>query len=75
LFYVAITRAKDTLILSSVTALPLVTAHNAGIPPGPIYKRGGETYTRLVASPFLTELGPTAPPAIAGADWRAQLAF
>lgn len=75
LFYVAITRAKDTLVLSSVTSLPLRTARQTNIPPASIYRRQGETYARLAASPFIAELGPSAPSSQRGSDWRASLAF
>jgi superfamily I DNA/RNA helicase len=75
LFYVAITRAKETLVLSSVTQLPLSVALRANISPVGVFRRQGETYARLTASPFIAELGPSAPQAIRGSDWRAALAF
>jgi superfamily I DNA/RNA helicase len=73
LFYVAITRAKDTLILSSVVRLPLATALQANIPPVGIFNQLGIAYARLAASPFLAELGQAAPRAVRGTDWRAAL--
>jgi len=73
LFYVAITRPRDALILSSVVRLPLATALQANIPPVGIFKQDGETYARLAASPLLGELGPEAPSTVKGTDWRATL--
>ena len=71
LFYVAITRAKDTLILSSVTTLPLATALQCGIAPARILTLAGEKIARIAATPFLAELGPRLPASVRGADWRA----
>lgn len=73
LFYVAVTRAKDTLILSSVVRLPLATALRANISATGIFKRNGESFARLAASPLLSELGPEAPRTMKGTDWRTQL--
>lgn len=75
LFYVAITRAKETLVLSSVTELTLKIARRANIPSSKVYRRNGETYARLSASPFIGELGPSAPAAVKGTDWRTTLRF
>src|SRR5437773_969735 len=77
LFYVAITRAKHTLVLSSVTQLPLRVALKANIPPSGVFRDEGEPCARLAASPFIEELGPTPPRprAIRGSDWRAALTF
>ncbi len=77
LFYVAITRAKDTLVLSSVTQLPLRVALRANIPPSGVFRKEGEPYARLAASPFIEELGPMPPRprAMRGSDWRAALNF
>lgn len=73
LFYVAITRARDALILSSVVRLPLATALKANIPPASIYNQQGVAYARLAASPFLAELGQASPNAVKGTNWRAAL--
>ena len=75
LFYVAITRAKDTLVLSSETQLPLKVALKANIPPASIFRQQDEMYARLAASPFIAELGPSAPLAVRGSDWRMLLGF
>jgi DNA helicase II / ATP-dependent DNA helicase PcrA len=75
LFYVAVTRTRDTLILSSVVRLPLAAALRANIPPVGIFKLGGEAFARLAASPLLSELGPDAPQTVRGTDWRTQLSI
>jgi len=75
LFYVAITRATDTLVLSSVTELPLGSALAAGIATAKLFWRGGERFARIVASPFLAELGADAPKSITGAQWRTNVGF
>jgi DNA helicase-2/ATP-dependent DNA helicase PcrA len=58
LFYVAITRATHTLVLSSVTQLPLADAHRMGA----IVRFNGATIT----SRFVSELGPDRPAAVRG---------
>jgi len=62
LLYVAVTRARRTLILSSITQLPRKLAHRIGIP----LNRGRSASGRTIASRFLRELGPTRPQSILG---------
>lgn len=62
LFYVAITRTRLTLILSSVTQLPRDLAHRMGARVG----RGGPRHANTIASQFLDELGPSRPAAVLG---------
>jgi len=62
LFYVAITRTRQTLVLSSVTRLPLADAYRMGA-----QVRGGGNHAPTIASRFLNELGPSRPPATPGA--------
>lgn len=57
LFYVALTRTTETLILSSVTNIPVQQAYQMGL---------GVAGGRVQASRFVTELGPTRPNPIAG---------
>jgi DNA helicase-2/ATP-dependent DNA helicase PcrA len=64
LFYVAITRAEEVLVLSSVTRLPREFAHKIG---AIVTGYGGTIATR-----FLAELGPSAPPPSTGATWQAR---
>ncbi len=58
LFYVALTRTTETLILSSVTHIPVQQALQMGLGVA-----GGQVQT----SRFINELGPTRPAPIAGA--------
>ena len=61
LFYVALTRARKTLILSSVTNLPTSEAHRIGMS---VRGRGWRVGTQT--SCFIDELGPTQPDPILG---------
>ncbi|MCL6506480.1 MAG: ATP-dependent helicase [Bryobacteraceae bacterium] len=65
LFYVAMTRTRRTLVLSSVTRLPRSEAYRMRAHVG----RGGAT----VASRFLNELGPSRPMAENGQAWLRRL--
>ena len=62
LFYVAVTRPKKILVLSSITQLPRNLAHRIGIPLNP----GRTANGRTIASRFLRELGPSRPQPIRG---------
>ena len=62
LFYVAITRTKRILILSSVLWLPRDLAHRMGA----IVYSGNITDARTQASDFLRELGPNRPRTVLG---------
>ncbi|MGH9891435.1 MAG: 3'-5' exonuclease, partial [bacterium] len=62
LFYVAITRTRRILILSSVTRLPRNLAYRMGARIG----RGNRTHAATIASRFIGELGPSCPPAVLG---------
>ncbi|MBC7077109.1 MAG: ATP-dependent helicase, partial [Synergistales bacterium] len=62
LFYVAITRTRGILILSSVTTLPRELAHRMGARVG----GGSRTHANIIASRFLDELGPSRPAAVLG---------
>lgn len=67
LFYVAVTRTRRVLILSSVTQLPRDLAHRMQA-----QVRGQSwAYVRTIASRFLGELGPVRPAAIRGPDFVA----
>lgn len=65
LFYVAITRAKRTLILSSVLSLPRDIAYRMRAQ----IVDGDAESAHTIASTFLAELGPTAPRSVSGYDW------
>jgi superfamily I DNA/RNA helicase len=66
LFYVAITRSEELLVLSSVTSMERQLAHRIGASVSGNYGKSGPT----IASQFLAELGPTAPRAVPGTDWQ-----
>ncbi len=57
LFYVALTRTTETLILSSVTHIPVQQAFQMGL---------GVAGGQVQASRFINELGPTRPAPIGG---------
>jgi DNA helicase II / ATP-dependent DNA helicase PcrA len=65
LFYVALTRAKELLVLSSVAKIPRAMAHNIGA----IVRGGDAQHGNTIACQFLHELGPEAPAALNGASW------
>jgi DNA helicase-2/ATP-dependent DNA helicase PcrA len=71
LFYVGITRSTETLVLNSSVRMPLASGYTMGMPL--LARQGGNAI--LQASPFMAELGPTAPPVTLAAAWRAQLGF
>ena len=62
LFYVAITRVRQVLILSSVSGLPRDLAHRIGAQ----VRGGSPTHARTISSRFLAELGRSRPAAIRG---------
>jgi superfamily I DNA/RNA helicase len=75
LFYVAITRATATLVVSSVVALPLGLALRARIEVQSVFTQRNVRIGRTGASPFIGELGASAPNTVSGSVWRARLGF
>jgi superfamily I DNA/RNA helicase len=71
LFYVGLTRSTETLIISSAVRMPRGQAMQMGMPI--VAQQGG--MATLLASPFLAELGPTAPQSVRGQAWRLNLGF
>jgi superfamily I DNA/RNA helicase len=67
LFYVALTRAKEKLVLSSVSSLDRSLAHKLGAIVG-----GGRGAGRTIACEFIQELGPNAPRTQRGDRWAAN---
>lgn len=65
LFYVAITRPRKTLLLSSVLRLPRRLAHKMRAKVHGGDSDNGET----ISSSFLSELGPRCPRAVRGEEW------
>ncbi len=70
LFYVAITRTRQTLVLSSVTGLPSAVAFRMRART----TRTVGTTARTVASQFIHELGPQCPAAVTGQQFLANTA-
>jgi superfamily I DNA/RNA helicase len=70
LFFVALTRASRTLVLSSVLTLPRDLAYKMRVPPG---WGGDATHTRTITSMFLSDLGHSAPNPLAGDQFLQQL--
>ena len=68
LFYVAITRCKEILILSSFTDIKPGDALSMGIQS----RRRDKFWSHTIASRFIDELGPTAPTARSGSEWQAS---
>ena len=67
LFYVAITRCREILVLSSVARIEKRIAHKIGA-----NTRGRGHYAQAITSRFINELGPKAPRPIDGSDWMAH---
>lgn len=67
LFYVALTRTTDTLILSSCAAMFTQQAYQMNIP----FRGQHGALAVVLASPYLSELGTSAPPTVSGTTWRA----
>lgn len=61
LFYVAVTRSRETLLFSTVTRLPAQEAYRMRARVGP--------NAQTIASRFIAELGPECPAAITGAEF------
>ena len=71
LFFVAITRTTDTLLLSGVVAVPRGQAHRMGVQAR--RGRGGRANAVTHTSDFITQLGHSAPTAVSGPAWVAHL--
>jgi DNA helicase-2/ATP-dependent DNA helicase PcrA len=71
LFYVGLTRSTETLVLSGAVRMPYADARQMNVP----FAYGGPGVAILQASPFLAELGATAPPTLTEAAWRAAVGF
>ena len=71
LFYVALTRTTETLVVSSAATGPYVDVVTMGIAPRAIVKG----ISNIHSSPFLSELGSSAPQMVSGNAWRSALGF
>ncbi|MGE0353849.1 MAG: 3'-5' exonuclease, partial [Gemmatimonadales bacterium] len=75
LFYVAITRATDTLVISAPLLLPFAQAMQAQVT---VVRRrfvGRESLSVVAMSPFVAELGPSCPATITTTAWRGAVGF
>lgn len=75
LFYVAITRASNTLVVSSSVGMSEAQAQQSGIAFQRTFIRGQGRIARTSPSPFLGELGNHAPAAISTELWRRDPRF
>jgi len=66
-FYVALTRAKEILVLSSTGTLPRRLARRIGA----IVQGGNRYIGQTIACEFIDDLGPQAGDAQFGSDWAA----
>jgi superfamily I DNA/RNA helicase len=71
LFYVAITRTTQTLVLSGAPTVSYGEAMRMGL----TVSRTRQGLAVLQASPYWSELGPQAPNPISGQGWRSALGF
>ena len=67
LFYVALTRAKEVLVVSSAASIPRALAFRIGT----VLRGGNAQHGNTIACQFLHELGPQAPAALRGLNWTA----
>jgi superfamily I DNA/RNA helicase len=75
LFYVAITRTSDTLVISGAASLPFSQAMQGQITVVRQRRKGAQTYAVTAMSPFIAELGRQAPRVIRGVQWREAAGF
>jgi len=75
LFYVAITRATQSLVISSSLTMAWGDALSAGVDVTSRGFEGGISIARTAASRFIMELGATAPRALTTKQWRAAARF
>lgn len=74
LFYVAVTRAAEELVVSGSIAMDLADANARGVryDRSSIRKVGERLTVRTIASPYVAELGAAAPAAVRGERWLAD---
>lgn len=74
LFYVAVTRAASELVISGAASMDLADANARGVryDRGTIRKGRGRYTVRTIATPYISELGPSAPRPIKGERWLAD---
>jgi superfamily I DNA/RNA helicase len=72
LFYVGITRGTKELLISAASSLPVALAMRGGAQFSKKVFRNGEAYAVTAFSPFISELGASAPSPVTGAQFRAM---
>lgn len=74
LFYVALTRAARELVISTSASMDLADANARGVKyERSTIRRSGDRFTvRTIASPYIAELGPSAPRGERGEAWLAS---
>lgn len=70
LFYVGITRATKELLVSAAASLPVALAMRGNAKFSRRFSRDGEAYAATAFSQFISELGASAPPPVAGGQFR-----
>jgi DNA helicase II / ATP-dependent DNA helicase PcrA len=75
LFYVAITRATDTLVLSSPVLLPFAAAMQAQVTIARRRRVGNRQLAETSMSPFVQELGQACPRPVGTQTWRLSDGF
>jgi len=73
LFYVAITRATEVLLISGPMLVPYAQAKQAGVRVVRTLWSDGQNHAVVAMSPFVAELGASCPSTVKGADWRAAV--
>ncbi|KAB2902468.1 MAG: AAA family ATPase [Anaerolineae bacterium] len=68
LFYVAITRPRKTLVLSSVQQIPIAQAYQMNMKN--VVRIRNRNIAHTITSDFISELGQSCPTPINGRDWR-----
>ena len=75
LFYVAITRTTDALVISAPVLVPFAQAMQAQVT---VVRRrwlSGESYSVVAMSPFIAELGTSCPAVVTADAWRTAVGF
>lgn len=75
LFYVAATRATRALVISAAALLPTDLAYRSQINVVKKVWHSGKSHAVMAFSPFIGELGGSAPAPIRGRQWRIQAGF
>lgn len=71
LFYVAVTRTGEELLISYPRALPIAQAYRFRANTSTRFRQAREWWARTVPSRYIGEVGAAAPRPVVGADWLA----